>query len=90
MQTISLWVYQQFVMPDDNSLKEILRDRPAFSSGFTNGPDYAREAMWVVFSQRPDILSFYYAGRLYPNKMMSPPWSHLLKLSTPSARYATL
>ena len=41
---------------------------------FTAGPDYSREATWLVVSQRPDVLSYYEAGhndftnpRLDPN-----------------------
>jgi hypothetical protein len=29
---------------------------------FSEGPDYAREATWLVMSQRPDVLSYYESG----------------------------
>jgi len=73
MQTITLFVYGRFVMPDGESLADLLLDRPDGANYFTNSPDYAREAMWLVFSQRPDILSFYYAGRLNPNRSKQSP-----------------
>jgi hypothetical protein len=67
MQTITLFVYSHFMMPQEK-LPETFLDKPSGEPFFTNGPDYTREAMWLAFSQRPDILSFYYAGKLNPNR----------------------
>jgi hypothetical protein len=73
MQTITLLVYDRFVRSYKKSFADLLLDRSDGKGGFTNGPDYARQAMWLVFSQRPDILSFYYAGRHYPNSSRQSP-----------------
>ena len=67
MQTITLFVYNHFVMPQASIMDGFL-DIPGRAPFFTNGPDYTREAMWLAFSQRPDILSFYFAGKLNPNR----------------------
>ncbi|SPD74302.1 hypothetical protein PITCH_A2250001 [uncultured Desulfobacterium sp.] len=67
MQTISLFVYGKLVVPTTKVIVDSPLDCSKGESYFTNGPDYAREAMWLVFSQRPDILSFYYAGNLRPD-----------------------
>ena len=71
MQTVTLYVYDRFVMPARNSLLNILFDKPDGNRYFTNSPDYAREATWLVFSQRPDILSYFYASSLRPNTSSS-------------------
>ncbi|HOZ45614.1 MAG TPA: hypothetical protein PLO37_08545 [Candidatus Hydrogenedentes bacterium] len=65
-QDITLFVYARFVMPLDESTADLSRDFSGKDPYFTAGPDYAREAMWLVLSQRPDILCFYSGGSLSP------------------------
>lgn len=67
MQTITLFVYRRFLLPIGTASADVFSDRPGHDPYFTNGADYVREAMWLVVSQRPDILCFYYAGRLPPD-----------------------
>jgi hypothetical protein len=66
MQNITLYVYGRFVVPLGTPTADLLADQPGRDPFFNQGPDYAREAMWLVMSQRPDVLCFYYAGRLQP------------------------
>jgi len=70
-QDITLFVYGHFVMPIRKSAAR--RDTPGRDPFFTAGPDYAREATWLVFSQRPDVLMYYAAGSLhFANKALDP------------------
>jgi len=75
-QTITLllcdfeWMVKRPDVKDDFQYDNFSGDRGWFSAG----PDYAREATWLVLSQRPDVLSYYEAGlneftnpRLDPN-----------------------
>jgi hypothetical protein len=60
MQTITLYVYGRFAVPLGNSTSNVSSDQAGADVSFNNGPDYTREAMWLVMSQRPDILTIYY------------------------------
>jgi len=66
-QDITLFLYGRFVVPLGESTAELGNDFAGRDPYFTAGPDYAREAIWLVLSQRPDILAFYSAGRLSPD-----------------------
>ncbi|HUW59488.1 MAG TPA: hypothetical protein VMZ06_00670 [Candidatus Bathyarchaeia archaeon] len=66
-QDITLFLYGRFVVPLGDSSAEVDSDSAGGDPYFTAGPDYAREAIWLVLSQRPDILAFYSAGRLSPD-----------------------
>ncbi len=63
-QTITLLLSDYVVMvkradfEDDFQYDNFSGDR----GWFTTGPDYCREATWLVVSQRPDVLSYYEAG----------------------------
>ncbi|MCP4640093.1 MAG: hypothetical protein GY851_06660, partial [bacterium] len=67
-QDITLFVYGRFAIPLDESTADYGNDFSGKDPFFTAGPDYAREAMWLVLSQRPDILCFYSAGKFSPDK----------------------
>ncbi|MFP4499538.1 MAG: hypothetical protein ACLFTT_00930 [Candidatus Hydrogenedentota bacterium] len=73
-QDISLFVYGRFVVPLDESTADLANDFAGRDPFYTAGPDYAREAMWLVLSQRPDILCFYSAGRLAPDDPENDPF----------------
>ncbi len=73
-QDITLFVYGRFVIPLDDSKANLAEDFPGRDPYFTAGPDFAREAMWLVLSQRPDILCFYSAGRLSPDNPANDPF----------------
>jgi hypothetical protein len=73
MQTITLLVYGRFVMPTRNRFANLMLDKSDKDLRFTNGPDYAREAIWLVLSQRPDFITFFYKGSLAPNKSKQSP-----------------
>ncbi len=60
MQTITLYVYGEFAVPIGKSTSNISSDQAGQEVSFDNGPDYTREATWLVMSQRPDILTLYY------------------------------
>ncbi len=62
MQTITLWIYGRFVIPIGTPTADLMSDRPGTDPHFTQDADYVREAMWLVMSQRPDALFFYYSG----------------------------
>ncbi len=62
MQTITLWIYGRFVIPIGTPTADLMSDRPGTDPHFTQNADYVREAMWLVMSQRPDALFFYYSG----------------------------
>jgi len=62
-QDITLFVYGHFVMPLKRSTAR--GDSAGRDPYYTAGPDYAREATWLVFSQRPDVLMYYAAGSLH-------------------------
>jgi len=73
-QDITLFVYGRFAIPLDQSKADLAQDFAGGDPFFTAGPDYAREAMWIVLSQRPDILCFYSAGKLSPDKPSNDPF----------------
>lgn len=73
-QDITLYVYGRFVIPLDDSKADLAEDFPGRDPYFTAGPDYAREALWLALSQRPDILCFYSAGRLSPDNPANDPF----------------
>jgi hypothetical protein len=72
-QDITLFVYGRFALPLGESTADLSKDYAGKDPYFTAGPDYAREAMWIVLSQRPDILCFYSAGKLSPDKAAQDP-----------------
>ncbi|MCC6696214.1 MAG: hypothetical protein IT365_11345 [Candidatus Hydrogenedentes bacterium] len=75
-QDITLFVYGSFVIPIGDSTSDFSQDFAGKDPYFTAGPDYAREATWLVMSQRPDILCYYSAGALSPdNPMLDPTYS---------------
>jgi len=63
-QNITLYVYGRTAVALKESTAEFDHDFAGKDPSFTAGPDYAREAMWIVFSQRPDVMAFYAAGAL--------------------------
>jgi hypothetical protein len=67
MQTITLYLYSRFVMSVERSTAQPLADRAGRDAWFNAGPDFVREAMWLVLSQRPDLLGFYYPGASRPS-----------------------
>ncbi|MCP4640814.1 MAG: hypothetical protein GY851_10290, partial [bacterium] len=73
-QDITLFVYGRFAIPLDESTADLSADFAGKDPYFTAGPDYAREAMWLVLSQRPDVLCFYSAGRLSPDRPGQDPY----------------
>src|SRR3954453_18559546 len=66
MQTITLYLYARYVMPMGRTTAQPLADRAGRDPSFVAGPDYAREAIWLVLSQRPDLIGFYYPGSSRP------------------------
>lgn len=75
-QDITLFVYGEFVMPVGEPTADYSKDFAGKDPYFTAGPDYAREATWLVVSQRPDLLCYYSAGALSPdNPMLDPTYS---------------
>ncbi|HEO70000.1 MAG TPA: hypothetical protein ENN80_01975 [Candidatus Hydrogenedentes bacterium] len=73
-QDITLFVYGRFVIPLNESTANLAEDFSGKDPYFTAGPDYAREAIWLVLSQRPDILCFYSAGAMAPTKTTLDPY----------------
>jgi hypothetical protein len=73
-QDITLFVYARYVMPVNESTADLSRDFAGKDFFFTASPDYAREAMWLVLSQRPDMLCFYSAGVLSPDVPTNDPF----------------
>ena len=72
-QDITLFVYAHTAIPLKESTAEFDHDFAGKDPFFTAGPDYAREATWIVFSQRPDCMAFYSAGRLnFANTELDP------------------
>ena len=67
MPNITLFVYKRFVQPIGDSTANLEMDSPGADPYFTQGPDYTREAMWLTFAQRPDLIAFYYGGALRPD-----------------------
>jgi hypothetical protein len=67
MQTITLWIYARYVVPIRNSTADLQNDYAGQDENFMQGPDYTREAIWLVLSQRPDVLGFYSAGAKNPD-----------------------
>lgn len=67
MPNITLFVYKRFVQPIGDSTANLNMDSPGDDPYFTAGPDYTREAMWLTFAQRPDLMAFYYGGSLRPD-----------------------
>ncbi len=73
-QDITLFVYGRYVMPIDATTADLSRDFAGKDPYFTASPDYACEALWLVLSQRPDILCFYSAGALSPDNPANDPY----------------
>ena len=73
-QDITLFVYGRFVVPLDESTANLAQDFAGKDPFFTAGPDFAREGLWLVVSQRPDIVCFYSAGVLSPDKPTNDPF----------------
>lgn len=73
-QDITLFVYGRFVVPLDGSTADLAQDFAGKDPYFTAGPDFAREGLWIVMAQRPDILCFYSAGRLSPDNPENDPF----------------
>ncbi len=67
MQTITLFLYPRFVESIGNDAGSLENDRPGGNNYYTAGPDFARQALWLVFSQRPDIMGIYFGGALQPD-----------------------
>ncbi|MBN1346894.1 MAG: hypothetical protein JXQ73_29655 [Phycisphaerae bacterium] len=65
-QDITLFVYGRMAVRLDKATADLSQDFAGKDPYFTAGCDYAKEAMWIVLSQRPDILCFYSAGKLAP------------------------
>lgn len=75
-QDITLFVYGRYAVQLDDSTADMSQDFAGKDPFFTAGPDYAREATWLVVSQRPDILCYYSAGALSPdNSTLDPAYS---------------
>ncbi len=66
-QDITLFVYGRYAIALDESTADMSQDFSGGDPYFTAGPDYARQATWLVMSQRPDILCYYSAGKLSPD-----------------------
>jgi hypothetical protein len=66
MQTITLYLYSRFVMAMGQPTARPQADQAGRDPFFVAGPDYTREAIWLVISQRPDILGFYTPGAARP------------------------
>ncbi len=90
MQNITLFLYGRYVIPLGRASSQPLADRAGRDPFFTAGPDYAREATWLVMSQRPDVLCYYAAGSRGSPARTSIPSYHRRRPSTPSARSAAL
>lgn len=67
MQTITLFLYPRFVQSVAGSVTGLENDKPGGNDYFTAGPDFATEAIWMAFSQRPDVLGVYFGGLLQPD-----------------------
>jgi hypothetical protein len=77
MQTITLWVYGRFVIPMGKgapSIPDLIPDPYQGLPFFVEGADFTREAMWLVMSQRPDILSVFHPYRLSPDNTKLDPY----------------
>ncbi|MCL4216284.1 MAG: hypothetical protein KJ052_04670 [Candidatus Hydrogenedentes bacterium] len=66
-QDITLFVYGRYAVPVGDPTSDLAQDFAGTDPYFTAGPDYAREAIWLVMSQRPDMLCFYSAGAMSPD-----------------------
>ena len=66
-QDITLFVYGRYAVPVGDATSDFAQDFAGSDPYFTAGPDYAREAIWLVMSQRPDMLCFYSAGAMSPD-----------------------
>ncbi|MBL8675738.1 MAG: hypothetical protein JNL07_12675, partial [Rhodospirillales bacterium] len=58
-QTITLLQYARMVAPTTGSRADLSRDKDGGDPFFIAGPDYATQAAWLVFAQRPDAMGFY-------------------------------
>lgn len=68
MQTITLFQYPRFVQSvTGNDAGSLENDKPGGNNYFTAGPDFAKQALWLTFSQRPDIIGIYFGGALQPD-----------------------
>ena len=67
IQTITLYLYPRFVEATQGAVGSTENDKPTGEDAYTAGPDFAREALWLVFSQRPDGIALYHAGKLGPD-----------------------
>ncbi|MCL4694329.1 MAG: hypothetical protein KJ060_17700, partial [Candidatus Hydrogenedentes bacterium] len=75
-QDITLFVYGRYAIALDESTADMSQDFSGGDPYFTAGPDYARQATWLVMSQRPDILCYYSAGALSPdNPILDPSYA---------------
>ena len=73
-QDITLFVYGRFAVPIGDSTANLSLDFAGSDPYFVASPDYVREALWLVVSQRPDILCLYSAGRLAPENLTNDPF----------------
>ncbi|NIA13269.1 MAG: hypothetical protein GWP08_04255 [Nitrospiraceae bacterium] len=73
-QDITLFVYGRFAVPIGDSTADLSQDFAGGDPYFVASPDYVREALWLVVSQRPDILCLYSAGRLAPENLTNDPF----------------
>jgi len=62
-QDITLYVYGRYAMPIKDSTAKMEYDFSGKDPHFNASPDYAREATWLVVSQRPDVLCYYTPAR---------------------------
>lgn len=67
MQTITLFQYPRFVESVNSDTGSLENDKPGGNNFFTAGPDFAKQALWLVFSQRPEIIGIYFGGALQPD-----------------------
>jgi hypothetical protein len=74
MQTITLVVKGDLVQPSDALKDDHITDRAGHLPYLINSPDYARETIWLVFSLRPDVLSFFFSSRLMPDNPQLDPF----------------
>lgn len=73
MQTITLFLYGHFAVPLERSTAVLGRDDSGADPFYTAGPDFAREATWLAFSQRPDLLCYYSHSTQSPHNVTRDP-----------------
>lgn len=64
---LSLFVYANMVMSLKDSRANMTEDNSGGDPFFTASPDYAREALWIYLSLRPEEIAVYWAGALPPD-----------------------